>query len=53
MAIVNRKFSVKVNSKKISRAINDSRYDSKYLENNEKLQKNIVLKRDLHRVTYF
>jgi len=49
MALVNRKVRVKKSSKKLSRAINDSRYDSKYHENNDKLLKSISLKRDLNR----
>ena len=53
MAIVNRKIRVKANSKKLSRAIYNSRYDSKYHENNDKLRKNISLRRDIDRGTYF
>ena len=47
MALVNRKVSVK--SKKLSRAINDSRYDCKYFEKKDLLLKSISLKRDFDR----
>ena len=47
MALVNRKVSVKAKSRKLSRAIDESRFDSKYHENNEKLLKSISYKRDL------
>ena len=53
MAIVNRKVSVKAKSKKLSRAISDSRYDSKYHENNQKLLKSISFRRDLDKYTFF
>ncbi len=47
MAIVNRKVRVKANSKKLSRAIEEARYDNKYFENKKTLLKSISLKRDL------
>ena len=47
MAIVNRKVSVKANSKKLSRAIEEARYDNKYFENKKALLISISLKRDL------
>lgn len=53
MALVNRKVSVKVKSKKLSRAINNSRYDTKYHENNEKLLKSISIRRDLDKNIFF
>ncbi len=53
MAIVNRKVIVKAKSKKLSRAIDDSRYDSKYFENNDKLLRSISFKRDLDKSTLF
>ena len=43
--LVNRK--VRATSKKLSRALNASRYDSKYHENNDKLLKSISYKRDI------
>ena len=50
MALVN-KIDKKgsLNSKKLFRAIQEARYDSKYHENYERLQKSISLKRDLNR----
>ncbi|MBY8980190.1 MAG: hypothetical protein KGD72_07350 [Candidatus Lokiarchaeota archaeon] len=42
---INKKISLK--SKKLSRAIQESRYDSKYFENKETLLKSISLKRDI------
>ena len=53
MALVNRKVSVKAKSKKLARAIKESRYDTKYHENNEKLLKSIALRRDLDKNTFF
>lgn len=52
MAIVNRKVSVKANSKKLSRAIDDSRYNNKYFEDKDKLLKSISFKRDSNRSIY-
>lgn len=52
MAVVNRNASEK-HSKKLSRAIKDSRYDSKYFENNEKLLKSINLKRDFNNYIFY
>ena len=43
---INKKVSLK--NKKLSIAINESRFDSKYFENKEKLLKNISLKRDYY-----
>jgi hypothetical protein len=51
MALVNKKVSSK--SRKMSRAITDSIYDTKYFENREKLLKNINYRRDLHSTSYF
>jgi len=48
MAIVNRKVSVKANSKKLSQAIEASRYDNKYFENKETLLKSISFQRDYY-----
>jgi len=52
MAIVNRKVSVKANSKKLSRAIEEARYNSKYFEDKDKLLKSISFKRDLNKNPY-
>jgi hypothetical protein len=50
MALVNKKVSL--NSKKITRAMKDSRYDSKYFENKENLIKSISLKRDIDKNSF-
>ena len=39
-------------SKKISRAIEDSRYNNKYFEDKDKLLKSISFKRDLNKSSY-
>ena len=46
MALANKKVSKF--SMKLSRAVEDSRYDTKYFENKEKLLKNIAYKRDFY-----
>jgi len=50
MALVNKKVSL--NSKKLSRAMKDSRFDSKYFENKEKLLKSISFKRDINKNSF-
>ncbi|MHA1234315.1 MAG: hypothetical protein ACTSQL_04430 [Promethearchaeota archaeon] len=52
MAIVNRKVSVKAKSKKLSLAIEEARYNSKYFEDKDKLLKSISFKRDLNKNPY-
>ena len=52
MAVVNRKVKVKKKNGKLSRAIKDSIYDSKYFENNDKLLKSISLNRDLVKYSF-
>ena len=45
MALVNRKVRVKANSKKLTRAIEEARYNTKYFENAEALLKKVSYKR--------
>ncbi|MHA1376221.1 MAG: hypothetical protein ACTSR7_18235 [Promethearchaeota archaeon] len=52
MTVVNRKVNEKIKKGKLSRAIDSSRYDSKYFENKDKLLKSISLKRDLDTCTF-
>ena len=49
--LLNKKVSS--SSKKLSRAIKESRLDSKFHENNENLLRSIALRRDLDKRTYF
>ncbi|NVM43686.1 MAG: hypothetical protein HWN79_02125 [Candidatus Lokiarchaeota archaeon] len=50
MALVNR--IVSNNSKRLTRAMNDSRYDAKYFENTEALLKKVSYKRIIDSFPY-
>ena len=51
MALVNKKVSN--NSKKLSQAIRDSRFNAKYFENTDAMLKKISYKRDIHSYLYY